>query len=185
MVQTTASVVCSQKRLPKTPKKEKIIFPRAMELLTTISLVENKTLNFQNTALPLNHVESTEHEYSKQHKPRKSRDKKTDRAEGSQQEAWRENRFVLGALGKALQKKKPLPWESGNRCYNSKRGNFLSNSNLKNQACDHPAFKGSPDAAQHLQVCLPPRDPGDSHPLPLGPVQETSPASLSTLHPHC
>ena len=73
-----------------------------MELLTIISLVENKTLNFQNTALSFNHVESTEHEYSKQHKLRKSRDKKTEWAEGTEQEAWREDWFVLGAPGKAL-----------------------------------------------------------------------------------
>lgn len=82
MVQTATSVVCSQKRLPKTPKKRENNFPRAMELLN-ISLVENKTLNFQNIALSFNHVESTEHEYSKQHKPRKSRDKKTEQAEGT------------------------------------------------------------------------------------------------------
>lgn len=92
MVQTTASVVCSQKRLPKTPKKEKIIFSQGNGT-TNYHILGKKTFN---------HVESTEHEYSKQHKPRKSRDKKTDRAEGTQQEAWRENRFVLGALGKAL-----------------------------------------------------------------------------------
>jgi hypothetical protein len=36
--------------------------------------------NFQNTTLSFNHIENTESEYSKQHKPRKSRDKDTDRA---------------------------------------------------------------------------------------------------------
>lgn len=62
---------------PKLQKRENN-FPRAMELLTIISLVEDKTLNFQNTALSFNYVESTEHEYSKQHKLRKSRDKRTE-----------------------------------------------------------------------------------------------------------
>lgn len=36
--------------------------------------------NFQNTTLSFNHVDSTESKYSKQHKPRKSKDKNTDRA---------------------------------------------------------------------------------------------------------
>lgn len=82
MAPTTVSVVHSKKKkkdIPKTPKRE-YNFPREMELLIVVSLVENKISNFQNTALSFNHVENTEHEYSKQHKPRKTRDKKTDRA---------------------------------------------------------------------------------------------------------
>lgn len=52
------------------------MIPSAMYLLTTVPLVKKiKMSNFQNTTLPFNHVESTESEYSKQHKPRKSREK--------------------------------------------------------------------------------------------------------------